>query len=97
MEPGQSMFAHLKNVASSLAEFARKNDVMISIASQFNRQEESLGSAGLRRACSWLARIKVCEDGSSFRRLDVMADRYRYGNNVGSRLSYYTWPCVARS
>jgi len=57
----ENMADHLEQVAYWAAAFARKNGVAVVMASQLNRQGESLRSAGIERACSWLARLKRCE------------------------------------
>lgn len=62
----ESMADHLEQVAYWAAAFARKNDVAIVMASQLNRQGESLRSAGIERACSWLARLHKCEISDRF-------------------------------
>jgi replicative DNA helicase len=76
--------AHLERVANHIADFAAKHGVAIVLASQLNRNDQSLGSGGLERACSWLGKINKVEmptgvPGVTEAGLWIEVDRNRYG------------------
>lgn len=86
----ESMADHLEQVAYWAADFARKNNVAVIMASQLNRQGESLRSAGIERACSWLARLHKVEQDDKFIGevqalwIEVPYTRFSQDWNIGS-------------
>lgn len=81
----------LEGVSGRVADFAAVADIAVVMASQLNRQDESLGSDGLARDCSWCATINKVEvqngdpnnpDAEFW--LEVTENRHGPGGTVGN-------------
>lgn len=89
LERNQSQ--HLEHVANALADFAARHDVAIIMASQLNRQDESLASSGLERACAWRGKIHMVDIPTGYPDqkdtgiwIEVTENRYGGAHDVGS-------------
>lgn len=86
----QSKAEFLEEVSSRIADYASLMGIIIVAASQLNRQDESLGSDGLARDCSWCATIHKEEIATSDPAnpeaelwFDVTENRYGPSGTVG--------------
>lgn len=86
----ESKSEFLESVSARIADFASVANIAVVMASQLNRQDESLGSDGLARDCSWCATINKVEvqngdpnnpDAEFW--LDVTENRHGPGGTVG--------------
>lgn len=83
--------ANLEMIANHLADLLEKVGMAGILASQLNRNDFSLGSDGLQRACSWRARINKVEFATNdpdFTKaglwLEVSENRYGPSGHVGT-------------
>ena len=84
-QKGESEEKHLRHVAQSLANFARKQKVWCILLAQMNKDGQLFGGNGLRKACDQLYMIESCigqiEHG---RWLRMDASRYTFKADIGS-------------
>lgn len=92
-----------ESVAQKLTDFCRKNNVIIVIALQQNREGQALWSDGIKREASWVAVIRKFERFESgknraFIWFEVTDSRYGPGNDVGSEalpsMKIIKGPCI---
>lgn len=81
---GESEEKHLRHVAQSLANYARKNKVWCILLAQMNKDGQLFGGNGLRKACDQLYMIEQCEHSDYGRWLRMDASRYTFKADVGS-------------
>lgn len=82
---GESEEKHLRNVAQSLADFARKNKLWCILMAQMNQDGRLFGGNGLRKACDQLYMIQEHDEEffQNGRWLKMDASRYTTIKNVG--------------
>lgn len=82
---GENEERHLRYVAQSLANFARKQGVFCLLLAQMNKDGQLFGGNGLRKACDQLYMIEYCNENiKSGRWLRMDASRYTFKGDVGS-------------
>lgn len=82
---GESEERHLRRVAQSIADYARKKKLWCILLAQMNKEGQLFGGNGLRKACDQLYMIESCEDESG-RWLRMDASRYTFRSDVGGDL-----------
>jgi replicative DNA helicase len=89
--PSMSQAEHLEDTAYRIATFAYNNRLPVVMASQLNRQDDSLGGDGLKRACVWRGKIHKEEMGKDAQGRDMAGiwievgeNRYGPGGNIGN-------------
>lgn len=76
---------HLRHVAQSLANYARKNNIWLLVLAQMNKEGQLFGGNGLRKACDMLFMIEHCHEGLPLGRwLRMDASRYTYLKDLGT-------------
>ncbi len=83
---GENEEKHLRYVAQSLANFARKQDLWCVLLAQMNKDGGLFGGNGLRKACDQLYMINECEVESG-RWLKMDASRYTFRADIGNKES----------
>ncbi len=84
-QKGENEERHLRYVAQSLANFARKQGVFCLLLAQMNKDGQLFGGNGLRKACDQLYMIEYCNENiKSGRWLRMDASRYTFKGDVGS-------------
>lgn len=81
---GESEEKHLRHVAQSVANFARKNKVWCILLAQMNQDGKLFGGNGLKKACDQLYMIEQIEDRDDMRWLRMDASRYTPKGDLGS-------------
>jgi predicted ATP-dependent serine protease len=74
---------HLRDVAQSLANFARKNNVWCVVLAQLNKDGGLFGGNGLRKACDQLYMIEHCTHQERGRWIRQDASRYTIKADIG--------------
>lgn len=82
---GENEEKHLRYVAQSLANFARKQGVWCFLLAQMNKDGQLFGGNGLRKACDQLYMIQTCVGMESGRWLRMDASRYTFRADIGSK------------
>jgi len=82
---GENEEKHLRFVAQSLANFARKQGLWCILLAQMNKEGHLFGGNGLRKACDQLYMINECEGSTYGRWLKMDASRYTFRADVGSK------------
>ena len=82
---GENEERHLRYVAQSLANFARKQGVWCILLAQMNKEGALFGGNGLRKACDQLYMIQECTGSDYGRWLRMDASRYTFRADVGSK------------
>lgn len=81
---------HLRDVAQSISDYARKNKLFCLMLAQMNQDGKLFGGNGLKKACDQLYMIEQIEEKPKERWLRMEATRYTLLANVGSESS----PCL---
>ena len=75
---------HLRHVAQSIANYARKEKLWCILLAQMNKEGNLFGGNGLRKACDQLYMIEECNEHLEYGRwLRMDASRYTYKTDVG--------------
>lgn len=82
---GENEEKHLRHVAQSFANFARKHKLFCIILAQMNKDGQLFGGNGLRKACDQLYMIENCDQNTSVygRWLRMDASRYTFKADLG--------------
>lgn len=75
---------HLRNVAQTIANYARKHCLWCIILAQMNKEGQLFGGNGLRKACDQLYFIETPEGSEHQRWLRMDASRYTPKADIGS-------------
>lgn len=81
---GDTEEQHIRRVAQSLANYAKRNGLWCIILAQLNKDGDLFGGGGLKKACDQLFYIKHIEGEDRLRWLEMAASRYTPIINVGS-------------
>ncbi len=81
---GESEESFTRNVAQSVANFARKHKLWCVMLAQMNQDGKLFGGNGLRKACDQLYMIQESEFDEETRWLKMDASRYTIRGDVGS-------------
>jgi replicative DNA helicase len=85
---GESEEKHLRNVAQSMANYARKHGLWCILLAQMNQDGKLFGGNGLKKACDQLYMIEDCgEYMENSRWLRMDASRYTMKADIGSEQS----------
>ncbi len=89
-DPRESEERHLRFVAQSLANFARKNGLWCLLLAQLNKEGQLFGGNGLRKACDQLYFIEQPQAVGSehLRWLRMDASRYTPRQDIGHDMAY---------